>query len=54
MKIWENSCRKRRCWEDQRILGLFETIRSSRQDITNIGIIDDRNLHVLINDSNDA
>lgn len=41
--------------EDQRILGLFETIRSSRQDITNIGIIDDRNLqHVLINDGSDA
>jgi two-component system sensor histidine kinase YesM len=41
--------------EDQRILGLFATIHSSRQDITNIGIIDDRDLrHVLINDGTDV
>lgn len=40
---------------DQRILGLFATIHSSRQDITNIGIIDNRDMqHVLINNGKDV
>ena len=46
MRMWEKFLQDETVLSegDQRILGLFATIRSSRQDITNIGIIDDRDL----------